>query len=257
MICTSVGEPQRGLERVGETAEHLVGCHEPVDHDGDVVLDLLLQRGRFVEPDHLAVDDGPRVPPEESSRKRSTNSPFFWETMGLRIWKRVPAGSSMSWSAICCTVCRWMRSPQTGQCGTPMRAQQAHVVVDLGDRADGRARVAVRGLLVDRDGRAQALDEVDVGTVDLAEELAREVESDSTYRRCPSAKMVSNASDDLPEPDRPVKTTMASRGISTSTLRRLCTRAPRTLRREWASRRETGTLRVHERPPTLRPDRAR
>ena len=52
------------------------------------------------------------------------------------------------------------------------RPQQAHVVVDLGDRADRRARVAVRRLLVDRDGGAQPLDEVDVGSVDLAEELA-------------------------------------------------------------------------------------
>ncbi len=53
------------------------------------------------------------------------------------------------------------------------RPQQTHVVVDLGDRADGRARVAVRRLLVDRHRGAQALDEVDVGAVDLAEELAR------------------------------------------------------------------------------------
>ena len=52
------------------------------------------------------------------------------------------------------------------------RPQQAHVVVDLGDRADRRARVAVRRLLVDRHRGAQALDEVDVRAIDLAEELA-------------------------------------------------------------------------------------
>ena len=50
--------------------------------------------------------------------------------------------------------------------------QQPQVVVDLGDRADGRARVARRRLLVDRDRGRQALDEVDVGLVHLAEELA-------------------------------------------------------------------------------------
>ena len=50
--------------------------------------------------------------------------------------------------------------------------EQAEVVVDLGDRADRRARVARGRLLVDRDGRRQALDEVDVGLVHLAEELA-------------------------------------------------------------------------------------
>ena len=53
------------------------------------------------------------------------------------------------------------------------RPQQAQVVVDLGDRADRRPRVARRRLLVDRDRRRQALDRVDVGLVHLAEELPR------------------------------------------------------------------------------------
>src|ERR1700722_11058214 len=39
--------------------------------------------------------------------------------------------------------------------------------------------------------------------------------------------MVSKASEDLPEPDRPVSTVRVSRGISTSTFLRLCSRAPR------------------------------
>ena len=53
------------------------------------------------------------------------------------------------------------------------RPQQAQVVVDLGDRADRRARVARGGLLVDRDRRREALDRVDVRLVHLAEELPR------------------------------------------------------------------------------------
>src|ERR1700689_1781273 len=40
--------------------------------------------------------------------------------------------------------------------------------------------------------------------------------------------MVSKASEDLPEPDRPGSTTRLSRGMSTSTFLRLCSRAPRT-----------------------------
>jgi hypothetical protein len=51
------------------------------------------------------------------------------------------------------------------------REQQAEVVVDLGDRPDRGARVAARRLLVDGDRRREALDEVDVGLVHLAEEL--------------------------------------------------------------------------------------
>src|SRR5688572_4430151 len=40
--------------------------------------------------------------------------------------------------------------------------------------------------------------------------------------------MVSKAREDLPEPERPVITTSLSRGISTSTFLRLCSRAPLT-----------------------------
>src|SRR6185369_7604543 len=50
--------------------------------------------------------------------------------------------------------------------------------------------------------------------------------------------MVSKASEDLPEPDRPVNTTSWSRGMSTSTFFRLCSRAPRI-----AITRESGFLR--------------
>src|SRR5438128_2087899 len=52
-------------------------------------------------------------------------------------------------------------------------------------------------------------------------------DKDSTYRRCPSAKMVSKASDDLPEPETPVMTTNLLRGMTTSMFLRLCSRAPR------------------------------
>ena len=52
------------------------------------------------------------------------------------------------------------------------RPEQAEVVVDLGDRADGRARVLAAGLLLDRDGRREPFDRVDVGLLHQAEELA-------------------------------------------------------------------------------------
>src|SRR5687768_8122328 len=48
--------------------------------------------------------------------------------------------------------------------------------------------------------------------------------------------MVSKASEDLPEPDRPVITVSDSRGMSTSIPLRLCSRAPRTLM--WVSIRQ-------------------
>src|SRR5437764_10317042 len=67
---------------------------------------------------------------------------------------------------------------------------------------------------------------------------------DSTYLRWPSAKIVSNASDDLPEPDRPVNTTREPLGSSRETSFRLCSRAPRTISRSLTSpSRGSGRLR--------------
>ena len=54
------------------------------------------------------------------------------------------------------------------------------------------------------------------------------VDRQSRNRRWPSANSTSNASVDLPEPETPVTATSASRGMSTSMLRRLCSRAPTT-----------------------------
>src|SRR5918995_5400194 len=45
--------------------------------------------------------------------------------------------------------------------------------------------------------------------------------------------MVSNARDDLPDPDSPVMTTSESRGSSTVTSLRLCSRAPATRMDSW------------------------
>src|SRR6516164_11535621 len=56
-------------------------------------------------------------------------------------------------------------------------------------------------------------------------------DSDSTYRRWPSAKMVSKARLDLPDPDSPVNTIRESLGRSSDTSLRLCSRAPRITRR--------------------------
>src|SRR4051794_14861342 len=50
--------------------------------------------------------------------------------------------------------------------------EETEVVVDLGDGADGRARVATAALLVDRDRRGEAIDVVDVRFFHLPEKLA-------------------------------------------------------------------------------------
>src|SRR4029079_319644 len=117
--------------------------------------------------------------------------------------------------------------------------QHAEVIVDLGDRADRRPRVARRALLLDRDRRRQPADALVLRLLHLAEELPRvrrqrldvaalapRVQRVARQRGGPSAYSGSNASEDLPEPDGPVITTRRCFGSSRWSTTRLCSRAP-------------------------------
>ena len=55
---------------------------------------------------------------------------------------------------------------------TDTGVEQAEEVVDFGCGADSASRIAVDGLLLDRDNRAQAGNIVDVGTLEVAEHVA-------------------------------------------------------------------------------------
>ncbi len=58
---------------------------------------------------------------------RSVNSlaysPLRSRATGASTWNRVPSGSARIRSTICWGVCFVIGSPQTGQCGWPIRAQ--------------------------------------------------------------------------------------------------------------------------------------
>ena len=172
----AAGQAERGLDRVGEPAlgRRVVGPlgHEAVDDDVDGVLDLLLELGRVGEGDDLAVDAG------------------AGEALGLQLGEEVDvlalAGAHDRGEHLEAGALGQLEEPvddllralpgdrlaaHRAVRAAGAREEQAQVVVDLGDGADGGARVAVGGLLVDRDRRRQPLDEVDVGLVHLAEEL--------------------------------------------------------------------------------------
>ena len=110
---------------------------------------------------------------------------------------------------------------------TDPRPQQAHVVVDLGDGADRRARIRRGGLLLDRDRGREAVDLVDIRLLHHLEELARI--GRQALDIAPLALRIDGVERErgLAEPDSPVNTTSRSRGISRSTFLRLCSRAPR------------------------------
>ena len=160
--------------------------------------------------------------------KRSLYSPFWPRTTGASTLKAVPAGSS-----------RIRRDDLLAGLGgdrpVALRAvpladpgeQDAEVVVDLGDRPDGRPGVPPAGLLLDRDRGGEPVDPVDLGLGHLAQELAgvaREaldvpplalgIERVERQRALARARDAGQA--DQPPP----------RQVS-ETSRRLCSRAPR------------------------------
>ena len=171
----AVREIARRLDGVGDAADHALAARDQaVDDHRDVVLVALLELRGLGELDQVAVDDRPREAlraelgeqvdelalllvhdggHDLEARALGQLDELIGDLLhGLTLDDRVALGAVRDADA---------------------RPQQPQVVVDLGDGAHGRARVAVRRLLIDRNGGAQALDRVDVGPVDLAEELAR------------------------------------------------------------------------------------
>ena len=175
----AAGQAERRLHRVGQPPPGRLLHRQPVDDHLDGVLLVLLQgrqlaraRGRVVEPDRHAVHPGPRVAlrlqvaeqlgvlalAAADDRREHLEPGVLVELQHPvhDLLRRLPGDRPAADRAV--------RLADPGE-------QQPQVVIDLGNRADRGPRVAAGGLLVDGDGRGQAVDEVDVGLVHLAEEL--------------------------------------------------------------------------------------
>ena len=169
-----LGERERRLDRLREPRAQVLLHHEPVDDDVDRVLELLVERGRLLEQVLLAVDLDAREAlvaelleqvaelalavahdrrVDREARALGQREDLLDDRVDRLPGDRPPAD-------------RAVRPPDA-------RVEQAQVVVDLGDGADGRARVARGRLLVDRDRRREALDRVDVGLLHHLQELPR------------------------------------------------------------------------------------
>ena len=168
----ALGELERRLDGVGDAPPDVAFGDEAVHDDLDGVLVGLRQADRLGEVAQLAVDPGPREPlagqflqelavlalAPADDRREHLEPRALGQLHDLV--HDLLGGLTADRSAAVVA----MRVPHP-------REEHAQVVVDLGDGPHGRPGVARGGLLVDRDGRAEALDEVDVGLLHLAEEL--------------------------------------------------------------------------------------
>lgn len=168
-----VGQPERGLDRVGDP---LLGAgldHHAVDHHVDVVLALLVEGRNVVELVHLAVDPHARI---TVGGELAEQFGVFALAAADHRGEDLEAGALVEPQQAVDDLLRCLAADR-GAADRAVRVadariEQAQVVVDLGDGAHRGPRIATGGLLVDGDGRRQPLDEVDVGFVHLSEELA-------------------------------------------------------------------------------------
>ncbi len=168
-----VGQPGRGLQAVAQAPAQVVPHDQPVHHDLDRVVELLVQRRHLVERVDDAVD---RDPGEALAADLLEHVPVLALAVAHQGREDQEPGALRERQHLVGDLLHALAGDRPPADGAVRLAdpgeQQPQVVVDLGDRRDRGARVAARGLLVDRDRRREALDVVDVRLVHLAEELA-------------------------------------------------------------------------------------
>ncbi len=169
----AVGQAQRGLQAVGQALFQPRLGDDAVHHHVDVVLDLLLERRHVLDGVELAVHlqalealalqvgDLLAVLALAPADHRGQQEQARALGQGHDLVDHLADGLALD---------RQAGGRRIGHAHP--RPQQAHVVVDLGDGADRRARVLRRGLLFDGDGRRQALDQVHVRLAHQLQELA-------------------------------------------------------------------------------------
>ena len=153
---------------------HLRTYFDPIDHHVDVVLLGFLQCGQIIELIGLAIDAKAHETLRLHLGKQLQKLAFLF----ARHWRQdhqpgvkgqcqhrvhhLAHGLALQRQAVLRAV---------GRAGAGK--QQAQVVVNLGDGADGGARVVAGGLLFDGDGGRQPFDDIHIRLVHQLQELAR------------------------------------------------------------------------------------
>ncbi len=224
----TIGEIERGLDGIGQAVADVLLHHDAIDHDFDVVFQLLVESGDFADvvelPVHLDALEALllklceflavfALAAAHDGREQEQARAFVERENAVR---HLADGLAFDGKAGC------------GRIGNAdAREQQAQIIVDFGDGADRRTRIPRRGFLLDGDGGREALDVIHIGLLHQFQELARI--GGKRFHIAALAFGIDRVEgeQDLPEPERPVRTVSVSRGISTSMFLRLCSRAPR------------------------------
>ena len=173
-VHVTVRQCRRLLNGLGNAAQGVLSNHDTVDHDLNVVFELLVQVNRVVKRAHLAVDAHTAKAlrtqvlkqlgifalastNHRRQHKRATALPRRQHLIGDLIGRLALNDT---------TALRTVRRSHASK-------QQTQIVVNLGYGAHRRAWVFGRRLLIDRNSRRQAVNRVQIGLVHLAQKLTR------------------------------------------------------------------------------------
>ena len=173
-----IGQPlsqfQRGFKRIRQPRFKTLFDGQPIDHDLDVMLELLVERGSFLDRIQLAID-------ADTGEARLLPLGHFLAIFALapaHYWREQISPSPLRQSHH--TVDHLADRLRGNRLSRRWRVRHAHprpqkphIVVNLGDGCDGRARVAAGCLLLDTDCRRKPVNMLDIGLLHHFEELAR------------------------------------------------------------------------------------
>ena len=165
---------QRRAQRIGKPLLNALTGHEAIDDHFDVVGVVLVEFDVVGELAHLTVDAHPCKALGHQAAEQLDVGAFL--AADHRCQQLVAGVLGQPEDLIDHLVDRLRpnRTLALGAVGFAGAAeQQAQIVLDLGDRADGRTGVVTGGFLVDRNRRRQPFDRIDIGLVDLTQKLAR------------------------------------------------------------------------------------
>ncbi len=170
----TIGQAQSGLQRVRQPLFHVGLGDDAVDHHVDVVLELLVENGGVLDGVEFPVDLQAleaRALPLGDLLAILALATAHHRRQQIEPCALGQGGDLVDHHTDGLAFDRQAGGRRIGHAHP--RPQEPHIVVDLGHRAHGGARVAAGGLLLDGDGRRQAFDQVHVRLAHQLQELAR------------------------------------------------------------------------------------
>ena len=168
-----IGELQSRFKTLGEALLNAVFDDDAVNHNFDVMLIFLVERGRFFNGVHFAVN-------ADAGVARALPLGEFlaiFALAALNDWREQEGACAFGQGHDAVDHLAYgLRSDRKARRGrirhAHARPQKPHIVVNLSHRGHRRARVSAGGFLFDGDGGGQPLNMLDIGLLHHFQKLA-------------------------------------------------------------------------------------